>query len=245
MNHNNNNNNENINYAAITLFMEVDDTIIEVVRDGQIIMQEETTNITITTEVPAVPPAQLTTNNDNNDNDDNNDDEDDIDILQVYNTDEPELYFKIKGTQMVQQRARYTIAANNQPRVFDPSGLDKSKWKHKLRLALRNFGVGSFPVFSPEVTDVYTTLGLCLEVDFFLPRRKSDYEIDSTTLKENHHLYPNGKDIDNMLKFVMDAMQPVIYDDDKCIVSVNVNKHFIDSSDEKKGYTTIRVHTKG
>jgi Holliday junction resolvase RusA-like endonuclease len=37
----------------------------------------------------------------------------------------------------------------------------------------------------------------------------------------------NAKDIDNLLKFVMDALESVLYDNDACIMSANETKMIV------------------
>jgi Endodeoxyribonuclease RusA len=65
-------------------------------------------------------------------------------------------------------------------------------------------------------------------------------------LKPDHQLYAAKTDIDNMLKFIMDAMHKVLYDDDTAIVDAHVVKEFVSdlSYNNVNPYTTISIFAK-
>jgi Holliday junction resolvase RusA-like endonuclease len=82
-----------------------------------------------------------------------------------------------------------------------------------------------------------------MEVDFVLPRRRADFRYRGgvLVLAREHQMYPGTKDVDNMLKFCMDAMHDVLFDDDKCVVRVTAEKSFLDEG-ENEAFTKIRIY---
>ena len=72
----------------------------------------------------------------------------------------------------------------------------------------------------------------------FTNNSRTDGRIKATTQDETTTL--KKKDIDNMIKFCMDAMIGVVYRDDSNIVSLNSTKE-LDSKDKCLGRTVIQV----
>jgi hypothetical protein len=109
------------------------------------------------------------------------------------------------------------------------------------------------PVFG---SDPYHNEGISLFVNFYLTHPKNDFEVKKvngkavTVFKSEHHKWPNTKDIDNMIKFVMDAMQGIMYVNDACICSIICNKHFVTLNTDENipnaavPYTTIVLKQK-
>ena len=107
------------------------------------------------------------------------------------------LYLTILGVPESQPRPRIRRLVNNRVVVYDPSSPKKRACRNAISNALAEIGVSTTPVFA-------TNLSLKVTVHFHVSNRK--------------------KDIDNMLKFVLDAMQHVVYGNDDTIHYVEVLK---------------------
>jgi Holliday junction resolvase RusA-like endonuclease len=96
-----------------------------------------------------------------------------------------------------------------------------------------------FPVF--DLATTATGNGIKLVVTFFFNRLKSDFNKHGA-LKEIVQAYPAFKDIDNLLKFLMDAMQGIFFLNDNSIVEVQAKKEFVSFNDMHLGcYTEISI----
>ena len=113
--------------------------------------------------------------------------------------DERELYLDIGGPPLVQQRLRVAFLRFIHPRLYDPSGRSKRALKRAVRNALVNVGNDDFPVFQNSVLEV--------QVTFFVSN-------------------PN-KDIDNLAKFLLDALEGVIYSNDRLIWDLVAKKRIL------------------
>ncbi len=77
-----------------------------------------------------------------------------------------------------------------------------------------------------------------LKVKFVLARPKKDFE--NNKLKANATSFPRGKDVDNLLKFVLDALEQTLYMNDTNIVHVECEKCFCASdSVDSVGWTEL------
>ena len=77
-----------------------------------------------------------------------------------------------------------------------------------------------------------------LDLDFFFPIPKSDSK-KLAERKRNNEIRPAIRpDIDNFIKFVMDALHEVAYDDDKRVIKISAQKFF---SDEPKTEVNIKI----
>jgi Holliday junction resolvase RusA-like endonuclease len=157
--------------------------------------------------------------------------------------------FVVAGSPPVQQRPRMNCEHKKWvPTYYDPSKIKKKLWKEDLVKALTNNGISSFPFFKSNKTDNMVSDGLRIECVFHISRRRKDYrsKMSKLFLKDKNEIqkYPATKDTDNMMKFVMDAYHDVLYDDDKCVVTISATKKFLDESERESGpYTTIRINT--
>jgi Holliday junction resolvase RusA-like endonuclease len=113
--------------------------------------------------------------------------------------------------------------AANHPMQYDPSVKDKESfaWESKPH--------------KPSST-LKGTLGM--DLNFYFPRPQSHYGSKDKTpyLKEEHKgtWYDKTPDIDNLRKFVMDALNGLFYEDDKQIVTGITNKFYISEGDEPR-----------
>lgn len=79
------------------------------------------------------------------------------------------------------------------------------------------------------------------QLHFFCKRPKNHYKTGkkSNELKDNAPKYnTNNKDLDNMVKFVLDALNDKLYSDDCLIIEINCIKSYAD--DNKDGYIYMK-----
>ena len=152
-----------------------------------------------------------------------------VDINEKFTPTDHYLQFTCLGKPYVQKRAKMSYRNKKQPVYYDPSNKDKKIWKNNFQSSLLLAGVKQVPIFG---SNPLQDKGIILEIDFFIPRPAVDYCIKKGTkkLKLTTHLYPSLKDIDNMIKFYMDAMQDVAYANDNVIEKLICCKHFSDES---------------
>lgn len=167
------------------------------------------------------------------------------DVVLVEDGNNPSLSFVVAGAP-VQERPKMNFKGKKKPNIYDPSSVQKKRWRKGIEKALVDYGVTSFPVFKKKHTDQMQSKGLHIDALFCINRRAADYRIvkGKMVLKEEHQKYPGTKDTDNMLKFVMDAAHKVLYEDDKCVVKISAFKKFLEEDEKTKGqYTAIRITT--
>ena len=169
-----------------------------------------------------------------------------VDVIVAQSDIQKSLSFTAMGDPQVQQRPRITWRGRMMPVVYDPCAGSKVEWRGHLHRALVDCGVSVFPFFSFENTDAMQSSGLQIEVVFHIMRRRADYKMfrGELVLLNNHQKYPGTKDVDNMVKYIMDVFHNVLYRNDNCVVKIIASKKFV-KEDEKKGgaYTTISVST--
>ena len=146
------------------------------------------------------------------------------------------LELTIYGDPPAQQRHRIAwkkraMKGRRFPWVYDPSAGIKLEYKQKVREALLDFGVYSLPFFTPNGPPTReTTDGLNAKMKFFLSRPPSHF-LSTGGLREDAPHYPRGKDIDNLEKFAMDALQGIIYLND---ASIKHNKGRVNMAERGK-----------
>lgn len=168
---------------------------------------------------------------------------DDLVVAGIVGSNKHELSVKVFGAPPVQQRPKIVWKRRFIPTYYDPSAGEKVHWRYGLQKELVDCGHLVFPFFL-NATDEIESKGLHLEITFHVKRREADYRIKGgkKVLRDAHQLYPRRKDIDNMLKFIMDAMHGVLYRDDKCVVRVGAMKMFLEEEEKEDGeYTLIRI----
>lgn len=123
------------------------------------------------------------------------------------------IIFEILGPPKHQQRHRH-VTKGNFTRTYDPSAKDKKAF---LLQAMQ------YKPKSPILGAVNLTVWFCM------PRPKSHYRTGKFAgiLKDNAPTWHIGKpDIDNLLKFVMDALNKVFWHDDSPICSCIAQKRY-------------------
>jgi hypothetical protein len=157
--------------------------------------------------------------------------------------DHNSLSFTILGNPRAQERHRikrlHTIKV---PLFYDPSSNLKKAYAIKVREALVEMGLTHLPYFTPQNAPPGPSreemVGLMAQIHFLVPRPVSHFWPNSRILKPSAPLYPRQKDIDNMLKFTLDALQGVVYKNDTSIRSVAMGK---DYTLAEVGSTTIFI----
>ena len=122
-----------------------------------------------------------------------------VDALIMTNGAEDEAFIQltILGPPVAQPRPRGRIV-NHRIVIFNPTTRVMNVFKRSVRLALGGLGVVQWPVLDNESA-------IKVSVDFFVTNM--------------------SKDIDNLVKFVLDGLQGVLYADDRKIVSIKAHKH--------------------
>lgn len=94
----------------------------------------------------------------------------------------------------------------------------------------------------------FTGTPVRVEVGFYFPRPKHHFKKGFVTRCKEALTYfgflqttpATGPDIDNLAKFVLDAMNGIVYEDDRQVVELLASKHK-DSNDTMDGRTVIKV----
>ncbi len=124
-----------------------------------------------------------------------------------------EASFTIHGAPIAQNGWKLAWKRNRHPVIYDPLQNKKIVLRANIRSGLFDLlQQSSFPILAHRTLKV--------EIMFKM-----------------HHVF--SKDIDNMMKFLFDAMQHVIYHNDSCIMSAVVTKHEAHPEDEES--TLVKI----
>ena len=119
-------------------------------------------------------------------------------------------------------------------RLFNPS-----KWKEEGFAASVRSVMGGLLGNGTYYADDFIELSI-----HFRFRRPNDHFVnskrDAAVVKEDVARFPTMSDLDNLAKFVMDALKGVLYKDDRTIVRLVVEKSW-DEVPTSPGSTTIQV----
>ena len=151
----------------------------------------------------------------------------DIDLLEEDEVPPPTFPIEcmIEGRPIPLKRHRTTKTGHR----YDPSARDKADFLDKVR------ATGSLPaqpLFEP----------LCMELLFEMPRAKSHFGTgrNAGKLKQSApRFHTKVPDVDNLCKFVLDALNKYMYKDDSCIVKVICEKRY--TSALTAGRTCLRI----
>ena len=110
-----------------------------------------------------------------------------------------EIQFNLEGEPGVQNGWKLAWKGLPFPKIYDPESRNKRVLKNKLAAALLEYGVTSLPAI-PSKKDLF------IEVVY----KYSDGR--------------RNKDLDNMTKFLCDALEGIVYVDDKLIVKMVLKK---------------------
>jgi Holliday junction resolvase RusA-like endonuclease len=96
--------------------------------------------------------------------------------------------------------------------LWDPSSKAKKLFKVAVKSALEETGLSAFPVYmSPQILEIVVTF----------------------------MIYNSLKDVDNLLKFVMDALQSTVYGNDRYVYKVTAEKVLVPRKTEEVTYIEI------
>ena len=137
--------------------------------------------------------------------------------------------FEVKGTPLVQQRTK--ISGTH---LYDPCSEKKKEFAKTVSDEMKACGQTTFPYF----TDA--TAILC-NAKHVLPRPQNQFVRGwgRARLAVDACSFPRGKDLDNLNKFVTDALHNVLYKNDTNIVCGKTLKCFATDSSEAIGWTEL------
>ena len=115
----------------------------------------------------------------------------------------------VEGEPEVQERPRMSNLGH--VHMYDPSSKLKGKYRWAVLKALKGLQLGTYPVFSGELSEVRITVVF--------------------------HVNNMLKDVDNLLKFVLDALETIVYANDRTVLQIVADKHYSPGH----GFTTIAV----
>ena len=137
------------------------------------------------------------------------------------------LTFQVPLKPTALQRPRFIRKGPRAGHVYDPSSTDKKKWMNCAQSHLP-----CKPMTGP----------LKITLKFYYQRPKSHYRTGkySHILKSSapHHHY-KMPDLDNLVKFVLDAMNARFFEDDRQICEIIASKHYTTDS----SYTSVHLET--
>ena len=136
---------------------------------------------------------------------------------------------------MIQFRADYKPTALKRPRlvrnnlVYDPSKKDKKEWLMSIQKHI--------PKVAPNGP-------LKIQLEFYFARPKNHFRTGkySGQLKDSAPLiHMKMPDIDNLAKFILDAMNGYFYEDDRQVVELSCHKEYTNEHHNKVGYTMVTI----
>jgi Holliday junction resolvase RusA-like endonuclease len=108
---------------------------------------------------------------------------------------------------------------HSRPVIFDCYAGEKKLFDKAVRLEMVAIDVTSFPYFTDSEA-------ILLKVKFVVPRPRMDLVGGQTVpyLAANACPFPCGKDINNLLKLIMDVLEQTLYTNDTSIIHVEAQK---------------------
>ena len=138
------------------------------------------------------------------------------------------LKFKVDYKPTPLKRPRLT-KIGGKPVIYDASKKEKKDWLNLAR------------IFRP---DKPFDGPLRINLEFYFPRPKNHYRTGkySDQLKPTApHIHTNMPDVDNLSKFILDAMNEVFYEDDRQVVELNSHKEYLNDKNNATGYTIVHI----
>ena len=140
-----------------------------------------------------------------------------IDILTMESEFEQTVKFEVIADLQAQERPRIVWKGRAFPRFYDPSAKAKTLWSQALKKALDEIDMGStLPLFGGDGQNN----PIQVHLTFIWP-------------------HPDKKDLDNMVKFVLDAYEGVLYPNDKKIYEITAKKAYGPSSKLDAKFTIV------
>ena len=156
------------------------------------------------------------------------------DMVACTNAGARSISFVVKGSPAVQSRNIIAWKGRARPILFDPSSSSKLLYRDAVREQMKAVGLPAENYFKD-------TTAIRMKVKFVLPRRRKDVILRPSPphLAATALSFPRGKDVDNLLKFVMDALEQTLYANDTNIVRVGVEKCYATDLMDKVGWTEL------
>ena len=112
------------------------------------------------------------------------------------------------GVPVAQPRPRIKRLSNNRVIVYDPSQPKKTKCRSAVRLSLQEIGINQRPIFSGQ---------------------------EPLSVTAYFYVSSNAKDLDNMLKFLLDVLEGPVYlnDSSSSICHIEAHKILCPSAEQK------------
>jgi Holliday junction resolvase RusA-like endonuclease len=147
------------------------------------------------------------------------------DLMEVRGPTGRTVSFIVTGDPPVQERPKMTWMRANWPRMYDPSSRKKRLFAVMVMNHMVSHGL-TIPYFTDDEPISFRLL-------LVLPRLKKDFKVRNgvKVLRASAQAFPRKKDVDNMLKFVMDALHGLFYTDDVTVTTVSVTKTFPEIAD--------------
>ena len=133
------------------------------------------------------------------------------------------LEFTIPGKPLPLKRHR-TTKFKNQWRTHNPSKADQVAWLAQAK---------QYAPDTPREGALFVTL------KFYMPRPRSDYTFEGELKRIAPRKHIKKPDVDNLVKFYLDAMSGVFFKDDRQITTVLAKKLYAKSGEEPRTYVCI------
>lgn len=127
---------------------------------------------------------------------------------------------RVEGTPRPLYRARCMDPVTRKCWYWNPSRANQDRFKAAIHAALDTRATGS--PFSPA-----SDRPVSVVIKFFLPRPMHHYDNHWGLLNSAPDMAVKIPDLDNLEKLVIDAMQGLIYNNDKVVCLIKASKHFM------------------
>jgi hypothetical protein len=170
------------------------------------------------------------------------------DMMEVQGPSDRSISFRVDGEppthrtgwRMVSTTA--TTAGNNGWNncliTHDLTTYEKHEYREMVHSAMSQHGINRYPYFTQGET-------ITLNVNLVLPRPESDFTIvdGAAVLTVSAFRYPMETETDCMLKFVLDSLKGLMYEDVRNIIRYDVRKLYPEDP-LSKGWTEVHLSTK-
>ena len=135
--------------------------------------------------------------------------------------------FRVPGKPIALKRHR----SSRNGHMYDPSANDKKVFLSKIQC-------------HAPLRPISSKYALIVRATFVMPRPKKHFRtgrFSEELRKDAPCIHTSTPDIDNLAKFILDAMNEVFYEDDSQIYNLQCDKKYGAGNDDRKGYTDIQI----